>query len=106
MPTPLVAGDCLYVLNNNVLNCHDIHTGELQYKQRLPEMATVAASPVACGQHVVIVDEKGKALFVKAGSSFSVDASLDLNDVVWSSPAIAHGRLLIRGVDRLYCVSP
>ena len=81
MPTPLVVGDYLYVLNNNVLNCHDIHTAELQYKERLPEMATVAASPVACGQHVVIVDEKGKALFVKAGPSFSVDASLEFDDV-------------------------
>ena len=105
MPTPLVVGDCLYVLNNNVLFCHDTLTGDVHYKQRLPEMATVAASPVADNEHVVIVDENGKAVFVKAGPSFAMDASLDLNDVVWSTPAIASGRLLVRGVNRLYCVS-
>lgn len=105
MPTPLVVGDCLYVLNNNVLLCHDTGTGAVHYKQRLPEMATVAASPVADHEHVVIVDENGKVLFVKAGPDFAIDASLDLNDVVWATPAIASGRLLVRGVDRLHCVS-
>jgi outer membrane protein assembly factor BamB len=105
MPTPLVVGECLYVLNNSVLHCHDVKTGEVHYKQRLPGMATVAASPVAENERVVIVDENGRVLFIKAGPSFATDASLDLNDVVWATPAIAAGRLLIRGVDRVYCVS-
>lgn len=105
MPTPLVVGDCVYVLNNNVLNCHDTRTGDVHYKQRLPGMATVAASPVADREHVVIVDENGKVLFVKAGATFATEASLNLNDVVWATPAIAAGRLLIRGVDHLHCVS-
>lgn len=106
MPTPLVVGDCVYVLNNAVLSCHDARNGDLHYKQRLPAMATVAASPVADNQHVVIIDENGKVLFVKQGTSFSSDASLNLDDVVWSTPAIAGNRLLIRGLERLYCVSP
>ncbi|MES1212968.1 MAG: PQQ-binding-like beta-propeller repeat protein [Singulisphaera sp.] len=105
MPTPVVAGECLYVLNNNVLSCHDPRSGELHYKQRLPEMATVAASPVAYKDCVVVVDEKGHVLFVKKGTTFEVVASLDLDDVIWSSPAIVGDRLLIRGVDHLYCVS-
>lgn len=105
MPTPLVVGDCLYVLNNNVLNCHDARTGDLHYKQRLPEMATVAASPVGNQGQIMIVDEKGKILFVRAGATFTTDAALDLNDVVWSTPAITSGRLLVRGVERLYCIS-
>jgi outer membrane protein assembly factor BamB len=106
MPTPVVVKDYLYVLNNNVLNCHDVRTGDVHYKQRIPGMATVAASPVADSEHLMVVDENGKIAFVKVGPSFSVDSSLDLNDVVWATPALAAGRLLVRGVDRLYCVSP
>lgn len=105
MATPLVLGDCVYVLNNAVLTCHDIRTGEPHYKKRIPGMATVAASPVARGDHVVVIDEKGKVAFVKSGPQFTVDVTMELDDVVWSSPAIVDGKLLIRGVNQLYCVS-
>ena len=105
MATPLVLGDCVYVLNNAVLSCHDVRTGEPHYKKRIPGMATVAASPVARGDHVVVIDEKGKVAFVAGGPEFKVDATLDLEDVVWSSPALADGRLLVRGVNQLYCIT-
>jgi hypothetical protein len=106
MATPLLVGDFLYVLNNSVLSCHDAATGDLHYKQRVPGMATVAASPLAIDRHVIVVDEKGKVFFIQPGPSFSIHSSLELNETVWATPAIGDGRLLVRGVERLYCIEP
>ncbi len=106
MPTPVVAGDYLYVLNNSLLSCHDVRDGELKYKQRLPNAATISASLVATRNAIIAVDENGRVMFVQIGPEFALIDSVELNDTVWASPAITADRLLVRGIDYLYCLRP
>ena len=67
-------------------------------------MSRLIACPVATGDHVLVLDETGAAAMIKAGPKFEVVGSGKLDDVFWSSPAVAGGALYLRGVDHLYCV--
>lgn len=104
MSSPLSVGGCLYVINGNVLTCHDAATGQPHYKERLAKLGTIAASPVAIDDKVVLLGETGHAVVIKVGPTFEALGTPEIPDVFWSSPAVADGRLLLRGVDGLYCV--
>jgi hypothetical protein len=51
-----------------------------------------------------VLDEDGSAAIVKAGPEFDVVGAGKLDDVFWSSPAVAGGDLYLRGVDHLNCI--
>lgn len=104
MPSPLAASNCVYVLNDNVLFCVDAATGKELFRKRLPGFRTVVASPIASGDRLLILDESGRAVVLQAGPTFQVLGQSRLNDRFWSSPAIANGSLLLRGLKYLYCI--
>lgn len=104
MPSPLVAGGHVYTLNSSVIACHDAATGEPRYKERLAKLGSIAASPVAVDDKLVVVGETGHAVVLALGPEFRVLGTPQLDDVFWSSPAVAEGQLLLRGIDALYCV--
>jgi hypothetical protein len=64
----------------------------------------VAASPVLADGKLLITEETGKTLVVKAGKEFEVLGTNVLEDLIWSSPAVAGDKLLLRGVKGLYCI--
>ena len=41
---------------------------------------------------------------VKAGPEFKVLGKNDLEEMTWSSPAVAGGALFLRTVDHLFCI--
>lgn len=104
MPSPVAAGGYVYTLNDNVLNCVDAATGEVKYKERLPNLRSIAASPVAVGDKVIVLDENGKAVVLKAGPTLDLLGRGQLDDTFWASPALTGGTLLFRGIDHLYCI--
>ena len=104
MPSPLAISGCVYVLNGNVLSCLDAATGKEHYKTRLPGFRTVVASPIACGDRILILDESGHAVVLQAGPKFQILGQSRLEDRFWASPASANGTLLLRGLQCLYCI--
>jgi outer membrane protein assembly factor BamB len=104
MASPLAVAGCVYVLNDNVLRCLDAATGKEHFKKRLPGFRTVVASPIAAGDRVMILDEAGHAVVIRAGPTFQVLGESRLEDRFWASPAIANGALLLRGLEYLYCI--
>lgn len=104
MPSPLAIAGCVYVLNENVLTCLDAVTGNQHYRKRLPGFRTVVGSPIASGDRIVIVDEAGQAVVLKAGPAFQILGQARLDDRFWASPATASGALLLRGLNCLYCI--
>jgi outer membrane protein assembly factor BamB len=104
MSSPVAVGDKVYVFNGGGLACYTAATGEPVYKERLPRTGMIAAAPVAAGDTLLYLDEKGTAVAVKAGDTFEVVGGGKLDDQFWSSPAAAGDRLLLRGVNKLYCV--
>jgi hypothetical protein len=105
MASPIVVGKELYVVND-FLNCHDVDTGERLYRQRLAGAKTFAASPWAAGKYLFLLDEAGQTFVVEAGRQFKLARTNKLpdSDTFWSTPSVAGGSLLIRGVEFLYCI--
>jgi outer membrane protein assembly factor BamB len=104
MASPLATGGYLYIPGQSGLICVDIKTGVQKYKERLPKSHTVTACPVVVGDKLLILDEAGKATWVKTGPDFEVLDTAELNDTFWASPAISGDRIYLRGVEGLYCI--
>ncbi len=104
VPSPVAVDGLLYVLADGLLSCHDAASGERLYKERLGEKGIFAASPIVVGDKLVALDEFGSATVLRVGPEFEVLGRGKLDDVFWSTPAVAGSALLLRGVDHLYCV--
>ncbi len=104
MASPVSTGKHVYIAEKNIIRCYDAETGERVFRERLPGMGTVAASPVIVGKDVLLVDEAGKATLISADGTFKITGTGDVADTVWSTPAATDGSIYIRGVDGLYCI--
>jgi outer membrane protein assembly factor BamB len=105
LPSPLVYGDVLYMLNDSggLIVLFKPEDGEVIVRGRLEDgLDTYYASPVAGDGKVYFVGEHGKVSVVKAGGIESVSSS-DLEENVYATPAIADGRIYLRTVGALYC---
>jgi outer membrane protein assembly factor BamB len=108
MPTPIVVGDDLFVGDDNgILTIFDARGGEQRHRARLVEgsSATYSASPVAAGGHVYFTSEDGDIHVIKAADPYERVASNSMGEVCMATPAIAAGRLYVRGAKRLYCIA-
>lgn len=105
MASPVAAKGYLYIPGQGgILNCYDVTNGERVYRNRVPGMGTVAASLWADSDRVFILDEKGNCNVIQAGPEFKVMATNNIDDLFWSTPSIAGESLLLRGVEKLYCI--
>lgn len=104
MPSPVVVDAFLYIVEDTFLTCRDAGTGDELYKERLPDMVTVAASPIVVGDKLVLLDEEGRGALVQVGPTLEIVGRGKLDDVFWSTPSVAGDALLFRGIEHLYCV--
>jgi outer membrane protein assembly factor BamB len=105
MASPVVANDLVYVTGSGTLACYEAATGKQLYKENLRGARMIAASPILVDDKLLITEETGKTLVVKTGQEYELLNTNELKDLVWSSASVAGNRLLIRGVDKLYCIS-
>ena len=64
----------------------------------------MTASPVLIGDKVYAVDIQGKVYVFEAGPKFKLLATNDLGEKVEATPAVAGGKLFIRGETHLFCI--
>jgi outer membrane protein assembly factor BamB len=103
VPCVLARGDQLFYVNDaGMAACFVARTGENLWLNRL-EGGDVTASPVMVEDRIYSVSESGVVSVFAADSSFKLLASSKLDEGVKASPAIADGRLLVRGAKHLYC---
>jgi outer membrane protein assembly factor BamB len=107
MASPLLYEGCLYVLEQRggILACYDAETGKQHYKQRIEGARGFTSSPWAYGGKVFCLDEAGTTFVIEPGAEYKLAATNKLDEMFWSSPAIAGSQLLMRGVDHLYCIA-
>jgi outer membrane protein assembly factor BamB len=105
MSSAVVADGLVYIPSSGSLACYDAATGDRIYKEPLRGARMIASSPVLADGKIYITEETGKTLVVKTGKEFELLTTNVLEDLIWSSPAVAGDRLLIRGVNALYCIS-
>lgn len=107
MASPVVAKGYLYIPGQGgILNCYDVTNGERVYRNRVSGMGTVAASLWADADRVFILDENGNTNVIQAGPEFKILATNKIDDLFWSTPSVAGESLLLRGVEKLYCIRP
>jgi outer membrane protein assembly factor BamB len=106
VPSPILYGDYLYLTTDRgVLTCIDAKTGEVKYEGgRIPIPATFTASPVAFEGKILMTSEDGDTFIVKAGPKHEIIGANSIGEAVYASPAVADGRIFIRGEKNLYCI--
>lgn len=106
VPSPILYGDYLYLTTDRgILTCLDARTGEVKYEGgRVPVPATFTASPVAFDGKILLTSEDGDTFMVKAGPKHEILGTNSVGEPVYASPAIANGKIFIRGEKNLYCI--
>ena len=88
-----------------MITCLDPETGEVVYEGgRPPVRGKMTASLVAAGDRILMINENGDAVWFKAGPKYEVLATNELDEPVYATPAVAGGRLYIRGRQHLYAI--
>ncbi|MCA9119715.1 MAG: PQQ-binding-like beta-propeller repeat protein [Planctomycetaceae bacterium] len=107
VPSPIVVEDHIYFTasNTGVLSCLNIHTGKPIFaRQRLPELKSVYASPVAANGRIYFTDRDGTTVVIRHGDELEVLAINTLAEPVDASPAIVDNQIFLRTATNLYCI--
>jgi outer membrane protein assembly factor BamB len=103
--SPIISGDYVYRLHNpGILKCWNLDDGKLAYSERLPNGVDHAASPIVTPEGRLYFAGGGKSAVIAPGPKFEVLGTSDLEDPGKASPAVAGGRLYIKGGKNLYCI--
>lgn len=101
----ILDGRVYLVSDGGVVTCLDATSGDVVYEGgRLPERGTFMASPIAVDGNILLISTDGYAALVKGGPEFEVLSARSLGEKVIASPAVAGGRLFIRGERHLIAV--
>jgi outer membrane protein assembly factor BamB len=104
VPTMLVhAGMLFTVSDDGVASCYDATSGEPLWVKRLG--GAFSASPVLVGDKIYIPDEAGKMFIFQAAAEYIPIAENDLADGGFATPVVLRGKIYLRTLHRLYCIS-
>ncbi len=102
--SPVVVGAHLYRLHSpGVLKSFRLADGMEAQRERL-EGVDPAVSPVATPEGLIYCASAGTSYVIKAGPQFEVLARNDLGDPGRASPAVAAGKIYLKGNRYLWCV--
>ena len=104
LPSPLLYGGVLYMVNDNgVVTLLDPQTGALLKQGRLAGApGPHFASPVAADGYVFFTTEAGTVVVVRPGADLTPVAVNALGEDTYATPALADGRLYVRTSAALY----
>lgn len=104
MPTPIIYGDLLYVLNNDgAFTCYTLKTGEKHFRLRVKHGGSgFSASPVAGDGKIYMASEDGDVFVVQAGNEFKQIAQNRVGEPLMATPAISEGVIFVRGERTLF----
>ena len=105
-PSPLLYEGYLYLLSSRGgdLTCLDAATGAIVYEERATRVGACWASPWAYEGRIYFIDENGVTSVVEAGPEFELLHQNTLDDKFWASPAFASDAMILKGVEKMYCV--
>jgi outer membrane protein assembly factor BamB len=106
VPSPILVGDYVYLMTDSgIMTCLDAKTGEVRYEGgRPPNPARFMASMVAVGDVILQTSDAGDVYVIRAGPKHEVIRTNSIGEPVFASPAIANGRIYLRGTTHLYAI--
>jgi outer membrane protein assembly factor BamB len=103
--SPTIAGGYIFRAHSpGILSCFALATGKTVFDERLPGGVNTSASRVLTADGRLYLASGGKSIVLPVGPKFESLATNDLGDGGDASPAVAHGRLFIKGGKYLYCI--
>jgi outer membrane protein assembly factor BamB len=105
LSSPIIVDEYLYRLRTpGFLQCWEMTTGKEVYSERLKDISTTWASPIADPKGHLFFANAGKSYIIQAGPEFQILAINDLGDGNHPSPAVAEDRLFLVGMKNIYCI--
>jgi outer membrane protein assembly factor BamB len=105
VPCLLAHDDLLFWVGDKVGGvacCAEAKTGKILFSERITTKEP-SASPVLVGNEILTVAENGELVVFKAARDFEQVAKVNLGEPVFATPAVANGRVYIRGGTHLFC---
>ena len=100
VPSPLVYGDYLYLVNDmsSIITCLHAKTGETVWQERLgrPRREGVSASPVVVDDKLFVTNDDGQTFVLRTGPEFELLHTNDIGARTLASPALVDGIWYIR----------
>jgi len=105
-PSPLLYKGLLYLISSRggEITCMDPSTGSIIYQEKVEKVGACWATPWAYEDKIFFYDEKGVTNVFKAGKDFELLYQNKLEDKFWASIAVKDDALLLKGVNKLYCI--
>jgi len=105
MPTNLVYEGYLYNLRmNGNLTCFDARTGEVIYRETIPDAMGITASGVCSDGRIYYSLEQGDVVVVRAGPEFGILSRNPLDEVLMATPALSPDKIYFRTARSLVAV--
>jgi outer membrane protein assembly factor BamB len=103
VPTPVLYGDHLYLWGDKgVVNCVEAKSGKNIWTKRLEGL--YSGSPICVDGKLYCSTEEGEIVVVAASPEFKELGRTPLGEGSHATPAVANGRMFIRGFDHLFCL--
>ncbi|HJO05662.1 MAG TPA: PQQ-binding-like beta-propeller repeat protein [Acidobacteriota bacterium] len=104
IPSPILYRGIFYTnANNGRLTAYDALTGEMLYRTRIAGVgSSYVASPVAADGRMYFSSEDGTVHVASVGGEFEMLASNAMNEVIWATPAISDGMLIVRTLGHVW----
>lgn len=100
---PVLWRDLLFTVSDEgIAKCYDAYTGHVKWKKRLA--GNYKASPIAAEGRVYFLNMHGVTTVVAAGDRYEKLAENTIDDETTASPAVAGGRIYLRGKKHLYAI--
>jgi len=101
--TPVRVDDVVYLSGDGPFWALDAKTGQTLYRETLSPGRHRSGIVVADGS-IYVTSSEGATDVVKAGREFKKVATNKLPDKIYATPAIADGRIYIRGFEHLWAI--
>ena len=102
--SPVLVEDNLFMLKEGgILTAMNARTGEIAKQERVGSPDRYFASPVAAGGRLLLASLGGQLSVVDAKADWEVVSTTDLEEELWSTPALAGELVIVRTQKALYC---
>ncbi len=103
VPTPVVHGEHIYLwCDRGFVCCVEMATGATVWNERIG--GNYSGSPVLIDGKLYCMSEEGDVVVLEASPEFKEPTRNPLGDGSHSTPAVANGRVYLRGFSRLACL--
>jgi outer membrane protein assembly factor BamB len=102
--SPVIVGEYLYRLTDpSILRCWKLQTGDEVYAKRF-DGVSASVSPIVTADGRIYLASAGRSYVVKVGKEPEVLGKGELDDGSPASPAVAEGRIYLKGQRFLWCI--